>query len=198
MLIAITSSVLCRDDFLKRIELIAASGADRIILREKQLAEKSYTLLAEKCFESCRKYGTAFSVSSFVSAAKLLTADLHVPLSVLENDPTLPNGFDCLGASVHSPEEAQRAYKLGASYVIAGHIFETDCKKGLPPRGLQYLSDVVRSVDIPVFAVGGIKARNCHEVFSAGARGICVMSELMTCPCNEIGVRVRALKDAFG
>ena len=26
---------------------------------------------------------------------------------------------------------------LGATYVVAGHIFETDCKKGLEPRGIK-------------------------------------------------------------
>ncbi len=198
MLISITSSALCKDEFLKRIELIAASGADRIILREKQLDEKEYLCLAEKCLDICRKYDTAFSVNSFVSAARVLGADLHLPLFMLENEPSLAGEFPVLGVSVHSPEEAERACGLGAGYIIAGHIFETDCKKGLPPRGTDYLSKVVRSANIPVYAVGGIKAQNCHEVCSAGAKGICVMSELMTCPADEIKTRIKALKEAFG
>lgn len=198
MLISITSSVLCGDDFLKRIELIASSGADRIILREKQLDEKSYTALAEKCLDICKKYGTAFSVNSFVDAARKLDADLHVPLFMLENEPSLAKEFSVVGVSVHSPDEAKRACGLGASYLVAGHIFATDCKKGLPPRGTGYLSDVVSSADIPVFAIGGINVRNCQEVFSAGAGGICVMSELMVCPADEIRARVAALKSAFG
>lgn len=197
MLTAITSGVLCKDDFLKRIEIIAASGADRIILREKQLDEISYTALAEKCRDICKKYGTAFSVNSFIDTARTLETDIHVPLFMLENDPVISKDFSVVGVSVHSPEEARRAEKLGASYVIAGHVFETDCKKGLAPRGTGFLSDVVKAVNIPVHAIGGIKTQNCHEVFSAGAKGICIMSGLMLCPCEEIALRIASLKEAF-
>lgn len=40
-----------------------------------------------------------------------------------------------LGTSVHSLEEAREAQTLGADYLTAGHIYATDCKRGLPPRG---------------------------------------------------------------
>ena len=38
-------------------------------------------------------------------------------------------------------EEAIEAQKLGATYISAGHIFATDCKKDLPPRGLEFLKN---------------------------------------------------------
>ena len=40
--------------------------------------------------------------------------------------------------------------------MTAGHIYATDCKQGLPPRGLDFLEEVCRAVDIPVWAIGGI------------------------------------------
>ena len=40
------------------------------------------------------------------------------------------------------------AERLGATYVTAGHIFTTDCKKGLPPRGLDFLKNVCDAVTI--------------------------------------------------
>ena len=49
------------------------------------------------------------------------------------------------------------AERLGATYVTAGHIFTTDCKKGLPPRGLDFLKNVCDAVTIPVYGIGGIK-----------------------------------------
>lgn len=36
-----------------------------------------------------------------------------------------------IGCSIHSVEEAVEAQKLGASYITAGHIYATDCKKDL-------------------------------------------------------------------
>ena len=62
-----------------------------------------------------------------------------------------------LGISIHSVEEAKEAEQLGASYLTAGHIYATDCKRGLPPRGLGFLKEVCREVSIPVYGIGGIK-----------------------------------------
>ena len=66
--------------------------------------------------------------------------------------------FEYLGASCHSLEDAKTAQALGAHYIILGNIFETDCKKGLPGRGLEFLREVCRETELPVYAVGGINA----------------------------------------
>lgn len=79
--------------------------------------------------------------------------------------------FSTVGASVHSPEEAREAQALGADYVTAGHVFATDCKRGLEPRGLEFLRETVNAVSIPVFAIGGISAENVKAVRKAGAAG---------------------------
>jgi len=89
--------------------------------------------------------------------------------------------FEEIGASVHSVNEAKEAEKLGATYLIAGHIFLTDCKKGVPPKGLSFLKEVCDSVKIPVFAIGGITKEQLENVLNTGAKGVCVMSEAMTC-----------------
>lgn len=94
----------------------------------------------------------------------------------------LKNVFDVIGCSVHSVEEAREAVRLGATYLSAGHIFETDCKKGLPPRGLDFLREVCASVPVPVYAIGGIHLdpEQLTLVQSCEAAGACIMSGLMT------------------
>ncbi len=89
--------------------------------------------------------------------------------------------FDFIGASIHSVEEARKAEKLGASYLTAGHIYETGCKPDLAPRGLGFLREVCQSVDIPVYAIGGIhlEKQQLSEIYEAGARGACIMSVFM-------------------
>lgn len=87
--------------------------------------------------------------------------------------------FNILGSSVHSIEEAKEAESLGATYVTAGHIFQTDCKKDLAPRGINFLEDVVQSVSIPVYAIGGIHSDNLSKIVSTNAAGACMMSDYM-------------------
>ncbi len=84
-----------------------------------------------------------------------------------------------LGTSIHSVEDAKEAERLGADYIFAGNIFETDCKKGLPGRGLEFLENVCKAVNIPVYAIGGISEEKMPQILGTGAAGGCMMSGFM-------------------
>ena len=84
-----------------------------------------------------------------------------------------------IGTSCHSVEDAIEAQALGAGYIIAGHIFETECKKGLAGRGTDFLKEICNTVKLPVYAIGGISADNAAECIKAGSDGICLMSSFM-------------------
>ena len=114
-------------------------------------------------------------------AEKLKLPNIHLSMLNLRKYQNELRPFIQVGASVHSVPEAVEAQQLGASYLLAGHIFSTDCKKGVPPRGLTFLKEVCDSVTIPVFAIGGITKNNVKDIESTGAKGMCIMSEAMTC-----------------
>lgn len=185
-IIAVTNRWLSVGDYFERLEKIAASDADALILREKDLPEEAYEVFAKRVMEICERAGKECILHSFVqTAAKLNCGSIHLPLHLLRQLAGAENGgilkrFGTVGASVHSPQEALEAQRLGADYVTAGHVFATDCKKGLEPRGIEFLEDTVKSVNIPVYAIGGISKRNLQQVKDAGASGVCVMSQMMT------------------
>lgn len=190
-LICVTSRVLCADDLIARIRALAVAGADKVILREKDLPEHAYLALARQALAAG---GEKVILHHFPAVCEALQAPrLHVSLHQLEQQPELREHVQLLGASIHAPEEAVRAQALGADYVTAGHVFDTDCKRGLPGRGLDFLRQTAAAVDIPVYAIGGISAGNLAAVRGAGAAGACIMSGLMRCadPKAEIE-RLRA------
>jgi len=87
-----------------------------------------------------------------------------------------------VGASTHSWEEARRAFKQGADFIVVGPIFSTKSKEQFgPPLGLEKLSDVCGSLDgFPVLALGGVSqftARQCFEAGASGVAGISLFSE---------------------
>ena len=94
--------------------------------------------------------------------------------------------FEKVGVSIHSLEEGERAVTLGATYLTAGHIFKTDCKKDLEPRGLAFLENICRGVDVPVYGIGGISKDNINLVKKTGAKGACLMSSFMKAGANEL------------
>lgn len=182
-ILCVTNRRLCTGDFISQVEKIAANHPKGIILREKDLSENEYKLLAQNVIKICRKYNTPCILHSFTEVAKELNFKaLHLPLNALmslsEED---KKKFSILGASCHSIEDALIAEKAGATYITAGHIFETDCKKGLAGRGLEFLQGVCKSVKIPVYAIGGITPKKIVELKNCGAYGACVMSSIMKC-----------------
>ncbi len=182
-IICVTNRRLCKEDFLLRIEKIAAAGPAAVILREKDLSPDEYGRLAEKVMDICGKYGVKCILHNFAETAASLGAErIHLPLhKLMELPDSLKNSFREIGASCHSVSDALAAKQLGASYITAGHVFVTDCKKGLAPRGLGFLKDVCESAGMPVYAIGGISPENAASAREAGADGLCVMSGLMVC-----------------
>lgn len=183
-MIVVTNRRLCTENFFVRLEKIARARPYAIILREKDLTEKEYFSLAEKTLEICKKHNIYCILHNFTSVAEQLGAQcFHAPFPLAFSAGR--KNFELFGVSCHSAAEAVQAQKSGAKYVTAGHIFQTDCKKGVPARGLEFLREVAGAVDIPVYAIGGITPQNYASVLSAGAAGACVMSGAMTCPDPE-------------
>ena len=181
--LCVTNRLLCRGDFTERIQRLAKAQPEGMILREKDLTESGYKSLAGTVMEICGRYGVRCILHGFAEiAAELDAAALHLPLPLLrELPPDKRKKFTVLGASCHSAEEAREAEALGCTYIIAGHVFDTDCKKGLTGRGVEFLKQVCESVTLPVYAIGGINAENAGQAINAGAKGVCVMSGAMLC-----------------
>ena len=186
-LICITNRKLCSDNFLDQIEMIASAHPKAIVLREKDLSEKEYEQLARQVMQICQKHGTQCILHSFSNVAIALGAvAVHMPLPLLQKmTPQEKSHFQIIGASCHSLEEAKEAQDLGCTYITAGHIFLTDCKKGLPGRGLSFLEEICKAFRIPVYAIGGISSQNIESVRKTGAAGACIMSGFMRCKTVE-------------
>lgn len=186
-LICITNRKLCSNNFSDQIEMIASAHPKAIVLREKDLSEKEYEQLARQVMQICQKLGTQCILHSFSNVAIALGAEaVHMPLPLLQKmTPQEKSHFQIIGASCHSLEEAKEAQDLGCTYITAGHIFLTDCKKGLPGRGLPFLEEICKAVRIPVYAIGGISSQNIESVRKTGAAGACIMSGFMRCKTVE-------------
>lgn len=179
--ICVTNRRLAGEAFLEQMRRVAASGVQAVILREKDLSEPEYELLAKQVYKVCEGEQVPLILHTYAKAAKRLgILRIHLPFQSFMGMPDREKrAFEEIGVSVHTCEEARAAWKAGAAYLTAGHIFPTDCKKGLPPRGLEFLEEVCRSVEIPVYAIGGVTPENEILCVRSGAEGVCLMSSLM-------------------
>lgn len=185
-LIAVTDSASCPRPLPEQIERLAKLTELRpqaVILRAKALDKAAYRTLALQAQQSCEAAGIPLILhSDWQLARELGISMLHLPLALLRQISEYERAyFTWLSTSVHSVGEAQEAQALGATVLIAGHIYTTQCKAGLAPRGLGFLQSVCRAVNLPVYAIGGISfdAAQHAELQANGARGACVMSAYM-------------------
>lgn len=178
-LFLITNRRLVKEgSFFSRIERAVAGGIDSIILREKDLSYEELLPIAKEIKDSVKKEGTQLIVNANLEVAEAISAEgYHIGYETfMKNKPS----FDGLvGVSVHSLEEAIEAEKQGANYLLASHVFETNCKAGLEPKGLAFIELILSRVKIPVIALGGINLENVRSVVSLGVEGIAIMSGIM-------------------
>lgn len=180
-MICVTQRKLCQENFLYRIQQLAQAKPYAVLLREKDLDLPSYERLAWKVKEICDRYGVLLILhQNSTVAVKMKLTHLQLSLPALRAYQQRAHSL-LIGASVHSVAEAKEAEALGAAYILAGHIFATDCKQGIPPRGLSFLRQVCQAVSLPVLAIGGITSNNVKAILESGAKGCCIMSEAMTC-----------------
>ena len=194
----ISNRKLCENENLeKQIEKIFSAYERKIILknfeivaltlREKDLNKNEYLKLIEKVYPICQKYKINLILHQNYDLNlddKYKIDGIHLSYNIFKSlneniKAELIKKYKRIGVSIHSLNEAKEVESLGASYVVAGHIFETDCKKGLEPRGLKFIEDLSSALSIPIFAIGGIDEKNSLSVINNGAFSICMMSTLM-------------------
>jgi thiazole tautomerase (transcriptional regulator TenI) len=95
--------------------------------------------------------------------------------SVKEKFPTIQ-----VGRSIHSLEEAKQAEKENADYVLYGHCYETNCKKGKTPNGINNLFEIKKELQIPIYAIGGITPEHVNEIHQTKIDGIAIMSGIFS------------------
>ncbi|MGP1487082.1 MAG: thiamine phosphate synthase [Peptostreptococcus stomatis] len=196
-LMVVTNRKICQEGLLNRLEEVFVAYRQGIyledflieglVLREKDLDQEVYLKLLGDVQELCQTYEIdIYAHKYWKSAMELGIKNIHMPLYDLldlandgEKYQSFIDHFDRIGVSTHSLDEVSQAQRLGASHIFAGHIFPTDCKKGLDPRGLDFLAKMCKTSKLPVYAIGGIGPDRVDQVLERGAQGVAVMSGLM-------------------
>ncbi len=160
------------------------AGIKIVQYREKEENKSRKEMLAE-CIEirkMTKKAGALFIVNDFLDIALLCGADgIHCgqdDLPVSEIKRIAPHLI--AGVSTHSPEQAYKAVKDGADYIGVGPVFATKTKKNVCDAvGLEYLEFVIKNIDIPFVAIGGIKEHNISQVLEKGAKAVALVTEIV-------------------
>lgn len=177
-LFVVTNRKLVKDgDLIRVVEASVKGGADAIILREKDLASEDLGRLALEIKEVVKEKIPLIINGNYEVAIKAKADGIQLSYTTFLD---FNKDYDKLtGVSIHALEEAKNADNMRADYLLAGHIFNTDCKKGLKGRGTEFLKEICDKTSIPVIAIGGINLNNISGILKSGAKGVAIMSSVM-------------------
>lgn len=169
--------------FLKTIEEGIKGGVTVVQIREKTADTLDFYNLALKVKEITAKYKVPLIINDRVDIALAIDADgVHVGQSDMPCDVTrkLIGEDKILGVSAATIDEAKKAQKDGADYIGTGAVFPTATKDDAPSVTKNELKEIIKSIDIPVVAIGGINLENASQLTDTGIAGLSVVSAIMS------------------
>ncbi|WP_235833876.1 Nudix family hydrolase [Halopseudomonas bauzanensis] len=83
-----------------------------------------------------------------------------------------------LAASCHNAEELKMAADLGVDFVTLSPINSTASHPDAQPLGWERTRELIDSVNIPVYLLGGLSADELPDAFEAGAQGVAGIRQL--------------------
>ncbi|WP_190600358.1 thiamine phosphate synthase [Candidatus Vesicomyidisocius sp. SY067_SCS001] len=81
-----------------------------------------------------------------------------------------------LGISTHNLTEALKAQKIGADFIIISPVQATRTHPELLPLGWDSAKEIVNTLNIPVYFLGGMKLQDLKKTHQLGAQGIAGVS----------------------
>ncbi|MDR0880770.1 MAG: thiamine phosphate synthase [Clostridioides sp.] len=150
------------DTYLSVIEDAVSSGVKNVIVREKDMDDLEFKDLYLDIVKRVSvlpraKDGVNLIINNKVEAFRSLQAD-GLQLSFGKFIEMVESGerFEefsveknkILGLSIHSVDEVNKLIEVlkeigpVVEYITVSHIFSTDCKKGLVPKGIEFIKEV--------------------------------------------------------
>ncbi len=171
-----------KENLLEIIEDILIAGVKIIQHRFKRGNDKDNLQEAIQIKNLCKRYNSLFIINDRVDIALASNADgIHLG----QNDLDLKTARKLLGyskiigISANNEIDISNALKEGCDYIGIGPVFETNTKKNKKPIGIKRIKTLTKDLNIPWFAIGGIKSKNISYLKRNGIKKVALVSQLM-------------------
>jgi 8-oxo-dGTP diphosphatase len=166
------ASALGTEVFLERLGERLARGLKLLQLREPGWSVDAVYALARAVMPLARRHGARVLINSDVQLAQKVGADgVHLTAAQVKALASRPD-FDLVGASCHDSEELREAERLGADFAVLGSIRSTPTHPDVEPLGWERFEQAAAGSGIPVYALGGVGARDLEAAWNRGAHGV--------------------------
>ncbi|MFC1592925.1 thiamine phosphate synthase [Candidatus Omnitrophota bacterium] len=153
------------------------AGVDIVQLRQGCTDDREFLNDAKKLKKICSKKNKLFFINNRLDIALLVNADgLHLGQAdlPLTDARKILGKNKIIGISCSTLRQAKIAELQGADYIGLGPLFPTLTKPGRKPINPLLIKNVVRNIQIPFFAIGGINPENMKKVLSYDAKSVAI------------------------
>ena len=177
-----------RYNYLESAIMALESGVKFVQLRIKDASLDEIVFLGKLIRKECDKYNATFLIDDYVELVNEIEANgVHLgkeDMPIKEARKIL--GKDrIIGATANTYKDIVKHYNDGADYIGLGPLRFTNTKQGLSPiLGLEGYKDIINkcranNIDIPIYAIGGIKLEDIKGLQSTGVYGLAISSLIL-------------------
>ena len=179
------SSETKSEALVRFVEIFSSLGLDVFQLRFKNSSDDDFLKLASEIVQVLKNTNCKLCINDNVHIVNKLSNDVHI-LHIGQNDmePQLAkkkiNSNVKIGLSITDFGQIQNIPDF-IDYIGVGPVFPTNSKTDASnAMGEVILEEIVKKVDIPVVAIGGIKLKNINKLKCMGVSGFAMISEIFS------------------
>jgi thiamine-phosphate pyrophosphorylase len=175
------------EDQVDAISSVLDGGCTWIQLRFKNTSAANFLQTALKVKALCEQYNATLIINDNVELAKEIDAcGVHLGLTdtSIENARKILGETKIIGGTANTLEHVlQRIYEK-CNYIGLGPFRFTSTKEKLSPilgiEGYQHVMNSLKSkgIEIPIFAIGGIKVEDVNAILNTGIYGVALSGTL--------------------
>lgn len=175
-------SLLLNISLTDAVEDAIQGGVTLVQLREKNASTLEFYNIAKNVKKVTDKYNIPLiiddrlDIALAVDAAGLHIGQSDMPAKIARK---LIGENKILGVSAHNLNEALKAEKDGADYIGTGAIFTTTTKEDAENVSIETLTQITKSVHIPVVAIGGVNENNVLKLKDTNIAGVSIISAIL-------------------
>lgn len=183
--------------FLDRLARLLDSGIELVQLRAKALPEQALLRLVECVLPYVVRADVRLMLNA--SPALALASGAHgvhlssARLLQMNARPARPDFW--VAASCHNRVELAHAMRIGVDFAVVGPVRETQTHPQGHALGWRSLLRLIRTVTLPVYALGGMQPEDLTQAVRIGCQGIAATRSLWAAP--DIDASMRAVREAI-
>ena len=159
-------------EVLLELDNIAKQHFSLVQIRVKDLSDSGTEEILQATRIKCNELNLTYLINSQMPVKRNVDEGVHLSSFDLMNLSQRPEGTSLVGASCHSLQELRKAERLQLDFAVLSPVMPTSSHPEAKALGWQQFSDWVTQVNIPVFALGGVRKQDFERAISCGAQGV--------------------------